>query len=97
MDRERRCPILANRLRSPFGAHVAGYSCESTSIFLTTEKGADTPEGWSQKAVVSAPAKADSHTVSLGVDEDTYKILGGHFQSDSIHGKYHETLRVMAY
>merc|ERR1712060_820692 len=46
----------------PFGEHGAQYVCESTGVFLTTEK-----------VVFSAPAKDDSHTIVMGVNEGTYK------------------------
>merc|ERR1712066_344877 len=45
----------------PFAAHGAEYVCESTGVFLTAEK-----------VVFSAPAKDDSHTVVMGVNQETY-------------------------
>jgi len=57
----------------PFGEHGAEYVCESTGVFLTTEKVQPHLKAGAKKVVFSAPAKDDSHTIVMGVNEDTYK------------------------
>merc|ERR1712187_1079032 len=57
----------------PFGAHGADYVCESTGVFLTTEKVQPHLNAGAKKVVFSAPAKDDSHTIVMGENEDTYK------------------------
>merc|ERR1712039_739953 len=57
----------------PFTEHGAEYVCESTGVFPTTEKIAPHLKAGAKKVVFSAPAKDDSHTVVMGVNEDTYK------------------------
>merc|ERR1719329_1175518 len=57
----------------PFAAHGADYVCESTGVFLTTEKVQPHLKAGAKKVVFSAPAKDDSHTIVMGVNEDTYK------------------------
>jgi len=57
----------------PFAAHGADYVCESTGVFLTTEKVQAHLKAGAKKVVFSAPAKDDSHTIVMGVNEDTYK------------------------
>merc|ERR1712205_95930 len=57
----------------PFAAHGAEYVCESTGVFLTTEKVQPHLKAGAKKVVFSAPAKDDSHTIVMGVNEDTYK------------------------
>merc|ERR1719231_1912943 len=56
----------------PFTEHGAEYVCESTGVFLTTEKVQPHLKAGAKKVVFSAPAKDDSHTVVMGVNEDTY-------------------------
>merc|ERR1711948_151737 len=56
----------------PFTEHGAEYVCESTGVFLTTEKIQPHLAAGAKKVVFSAPAKDDSHTVVMGVNEDTY-------------------------
>merc|ERR1719379_2250028 len=56
----------------PFGDNGADYVCESTGVFLTTEKVKPHLAGGAKKVVFSAPAKDDSHTIVMGVNEDTY-------------------------
>merc|ERR1712066_1140729 len=56
----------------PFGDNGADYVCESTGVFLTTEKVKPHLVGGAKKVVFSAPAKDDSHTIVMGVNEDTY-------------------------
>merc|ERR1712137_932505 len=60
----------------PFGANGADYVCESTGVFLTTEKVQPHLKAGAKKVVFSAPAKDDSHTIVMGVNEDTYKPHG---------------------
>jgi glyceraldehyde 3-phosphate dehydrogenase len=57
----------------PFAAHGAHYVCESTGVFLTTEKVQAHLKAGAKKIIFSAPAKDDSHTIVMGVNEDTYK------------------------
>jgi len=57
----------------PFAAHGADYVCESTGVFLTTEKVQAHLKAGAKKVVFSAPAKDDSHTIVMGVNEETYK------------------------
>merc|ERR1719206_482665 len=57
----------------PFGANGAEYVCESTGVFLTTEKVQPHLKAGAKKVVFSAPAKDDSHTIVMGVNQDTYK------------------------
>merc|ERR1712056_127360 len=44
----------------------------STGVFLTTEKIQPHLKAGAKKVVFSAPAKDDSHTVVMGVNQDTY-------------------------
>merc|ERR1712054_381315 len=57
----------------PFGEKGAEYVCESTGVFLTTEKVQGHLKAGAKKVIFSAPAKDDSHTIVMGVNEDTYK------------------------
>jgi len=57
----------------PFSKHGAEYVCESTGVFLTTEKIQPHLKAGAKKVVFSAPAKDDSHTVVMGVNQETYK------------------------
>ena len=57
----------------PFGEHGAEYVCESTGVFLTTEKVQGHLKAGAKKVIFSAPAKDDSHTIVMGVNEDTYE------------------------
>merc|ERR1712063_66026 len=56
----------------PFGANGADYVCESTGVFLTTKKVQPHLKAGAKKIVFSAPAKDDSHTVVMGVNQETY-------------------------
>merc|ERR1712050_373975 len=49
----------------PFTEHGAEYVCESTGVFLTTEK--------IQPHLKAGAKKDDSHTVVMGVNQDTYE------------------------
>merc|ERR1712232_137329 len=55
------------------GANGADYVCESTGVFLTTEKVKPHLAAGAKKVIFSAPAKDDSHTIVMGVNEDTYE------------------------
>ena len=46
--------------------------CESTGVFLTTEKTQPHLKAGAKKVAFSAPAKDDSHIVVMGVNQDTY-------------------------
>ncbi|CAE7575597.1 GAPC1 [Symbiodinium natans] len=54
----------------PFGEHGAEYVCESTGVFLTTDKVQPHLKAGAKKVIFSAPAKDDSHTIVMGVNED---------------------------
>jgi len=56
----------------PFGEYGADYVCESTGQFLTADKVQGHLEAGAKKVIFSAPAKDDSHTIVMGVNEDTY-------------------------
>merc|ERR1719506_3216324 len=56
----------------PFSKLGAEYICESTGAFLTAEKVAPHIAAGAKKIIFSAPAKDDSPTVVMGVNEDTY-------------------------
>merc|ERR1719253_2592802 len=56
----------------PFGAMGAEYICESTGAFLTGDKVAPHIAAGAKKIIFSAPAKDDSPTVVMGVNEGTY-------------------------
>merc|ERR1712087_63177 len=57
----------------PFGENGADYVCESTGVFLTTEKVQPHLAAGAKKVIFSAPAKDDSHTIVMGVNQDTYE------------------------
>merc|ERR1719231_373643 len=57
----------------PFTEYGADYVCESTGVFLTDEKIQPHLKAGAKKVVFSAPAKDDSHTIVMGVNQDTYK------------------------
>jgi glyceraldehyde 3-phosphate dehydrogenase len=50
----------------------ADYVCESTGIFLTKEKAQSIIDGGAKKVIYSAPAKDDSQTIVMGVNQDEY-------------------------
>jgi len=56
----------------PFTENGAEYVCESTGVFLTAEKVQPHLKAGAKKIVFSAPAKDDSHTIVMGVNQDTY-------------------------
>jgi len=49
------------------------YVCESTGVFLTKEKVQGHLKAGAKKVVFSAPAKDDSHTIVMGVNQETYE------------------------
>jgi glyceraldehyde 3-phosphate dehydrogenase len=68
--------IQTSRCRDPkevgWGALGADYVCESTGIFLTKEKAQSIIDGGAKKVIYSAPAKDDSLTVVMGVNQEMY-------------------------
>jgi len=68
--------IMTSRCRDPkevgWGALNADYVCESTGVFLTKEKAQSIIDGGAKKVIYSAPAKDDSQTIVVGVNEDEY-------------------------
>ncbi|CAK0886504.1 unnamed protein product [Prorocentrum cordatum] len=57
----------------PFKEHGADYARESTGAFLADEKIQPRLKAGAKKVAFSAPAKDDSHTIVMGVHQDTYK------------------------
>jgi glyceraldehyde 3-phosphate dehydrogenase len=51
----------------------AEYIVESTGVFLTQEKASAHFKGGAKKVVLSAPAKDDTPTFVMGVNQDSYK------------------------
>merc|ERR1719295_131128 len=68
--------IQTSRCRDPkevgWGALGADYVCESTGVFLTKEKAQSILDGGAKKVIYSAPAKDDSQTIVMGVNQDEY-------------------------
>jgi glyceraldehyde 3-phosphate dehydrogenase len=68
--------IQTSRCRDPkevgWGALEADYVCESTGVFLTKEKAQSIIDGGAKKVIYSAPAKDDSLTVVMGVNDEAY-------------------------
>jgi glyceraldehyde 3-phosphate dehydrogenase len=68
--------IETSRCRDPtevgWGAKGADYVCESTGVFLTKEKAQSIIDGGAKKVIYSAPAKDDSQTIVMGVNQDEY-------------------------
>lgn len=68
--------IETTRCRDPsevnWGAKGADYVCESTGIFLTKEKAQSILDGGAKKVIYSAPAKDDSQTIVMGVNQEEY-------------------------
>merc|ERR1719396_301340 len=69
--------IQTSRCRDPkevgWGALGADYVCESTGVFLTKESAQAIIDGGAKKVIYSAPAKDDSQTIVMGVNQDEYK------------------------
>merc|ERR1711935_185060 len=68
--------IETTRCRDPkevgWGAKGADYVCESTGVFLTKEKAQAIIDGGAKKVIYSAPAKDDSQTIVMGVNQEEY-------------------------
>jgi len=68
--------IETSRCRDPkevgWGAKDAEYVCESTGVFLTKEKAQSIIDGGAKKVIYSAPAKDDSQTIVMGVNQGEY-------------------------
>jgi glyceraldehyde 3-phosphate dehydrogenase len=68
--------ILTSRCRDPkevgWGALGADYVCESTGVFLTKESAQAIIDGGAKKVIYSAPAKDDSQTIVMGVNQNEY-------------------------
>jgi len=68
--------IQTSRCRDPkevgWGALGADYVCESTGVFLTKETAQSIIDGGAKKVIYSAPAKDDSQTIVMGVNQDEY-------------------------
>merc|ERR1719453_1323746 len=56
----------------PWGNLGVDYLCESTGVFLTAEKCAPHIAAGAKKVIFSAPAKDDSPTVVMGVNQEDY-------------------------
>merc|ERR1712038_1908243 len=54
------------------GSATPDYVCESTGVFLTKEKAQAIIDGGAKKVIYSAPAKDDSQTIVMGVNQDEY-------------------------
>eukprot|EP00591_Stephanopyxis_turris_P017749 CAMPEP_0195538300 /NCGR_PEP_ID=MMETSP0794_2-20130614/49438_1 /TAXON_ID=515487 /ORGANISM="Stephanopyxis turris, Strain CCMP 815" /LENGTH=400 /DNA_ID=CAMNT_0040672269 /DNA_START=138 /DNA_END=1341 /DNA_ORIENTATION=+ len=55
-----------------WGEKKADYVCESTGVFLTKEKAQSILDGGAKKVIYSAPAKDDSQTIVMGVNQGEY-------------------------
>merc|ERR1711966_316170 len=68
--------IETTRCRDPkevnWGEKGAEYVCESTGVFLTKEKAQSIIDGGAKKVIYSAPAKDDSQTIVMGVNQEEY-------------------------
>jgi len=68
--------VKTSRCRDPkdvgWGSHGADYVCESTGSFLTKKKAQSILNGGAKKVIFSAPAKDDTQTIVLGVNQDEY-------------------------
>jgi len=68
--------VQTSRCRDPkevgWGALGADYVCESTGVFLTKEKAQSILDGGAKKVIYSAPAKDDSQTIVMGVNQEDY-------------------------
>mmetsp|Transcript_5020 Transcript_5020/g.7167 ORF Transcript_5020/g.7167 Transcript_5020/m.7167 type:complete len:380 (+) Transcript_5020:67-1206(+) len=68
--------IPTTRCRDPsevgWGEKKADYVCESTGVFLTKEKAQSILDGGAKKVIYSAPAKDDSQTIVMGVNQGEY-------------------------
>merc|ERR1719487_228370 len=66
------CSHTRDPAEIPFAQYGADYVCESTGAFLTGEKVEAHFGAGAKKIVFSAPAKDDSPTVVMGVNEGDY-------------------------
>merc|ERR1711906_93428 len=68
--------VLTSRCRDPkevgWGSLGADYVCESTGVFLTKESAQSIIDGGAKKVIYSAPAKDDSQTIVMGVNQEEY-------------------------
>jgi len=68
--------IACSNCRDPkevgWGEKGAEYVCESTGIFLTKESAQAILDGGAKKVIYSAPAKDDSQTIVMGVNNEEY-------------------------
>jgi len=68
--------VQTSRCRDPkevgWGALGADYVCESTGVFLTKDTAQSIIDGGAKKVIYSAPAKDDSQTVVMGVNQGDY-------------------------
>merc|ERR1712071_367814 len=68
--------VITSNCRDPaevgWGEKNAEYVCESTGIFLTQETAKSIIDGGAKKVTYSAPAKDDSLTCVVGINEDEY-------------------------
>ena len=68
--------VQTSRCRDPkevgWGALGADYVCESTGVFLTKESAQSIIDGGAKKVIYSAPAKDDSQTIVMGVNQEEY-------------------------
>jgi glyceraldehyde 3-phosphate dehydrogenase len=68
--------VQTSRCRDPkevgWGALGADYVCESTGVFLTKETAQSIIDGGAKKVIYSAPAKDDSQTIVMGVNQHEY-------------------------
>jgi len=68
--------VQTSRCRDPkevgWGALGADYVCESTGVFLTKESAQAIIDGGAKKVIYSAPAKDESQTIVMGVNQEEY-------------------------
>ncbi len=56
-----------------WGKRGVDYVCESTGVFLTAERSKLHIDAGAKKVIFSAPAKDDTPTIVMGVNQDSYK------------------------
>eukprot|EP00965_Chrysotila_dentata_P136604 4517429-Pleurochrysis_carterae.AAC.4 len=64
--------LTRNPAEIPWAASGVDYVCESTGGFLSTEDCAGHFEAGAKKVVISAPAKDDTPTIVVGVNDQDY-------------------------
>ena len=62
-----------NPAEIPWGGMGVDYLCESTGVFLTAESAKAHVDAGVKKVIFSAPAKDDSPTIVMGVNQDSYQ------------------------